>query len=471
MRRPCFFRILTLPLRPYFPHHFLVTDNAGLPYFHRQPSRAFSFTASKSTTPTTSTSRVLYEPIESVERMEYYQEGGYHPVEIGGHIHDRYHIVHKLGHGTYSTIWLARDEISNRYVAVKICTADSDPLETNILSQLSKSLKSSNIGTSMIPSILDRFNIQGPNGNHACLVTSPARMSLSEAKKESWISLFQINVARALAAQLAMVIRYMYSEDFVHGDLHCGNVLFKPQSNFDNLSTTELYDLYGEPELEPVNRLDGQTPPPGVPKYGVVPIWLGASSEKITLPEARIVLTDFGQTFSPTREKRFESYTPLLIRAPEARFEPTTPLTFSSDIWTLACTIWEIVAQRSLFEGFLTNEDDMTCQQIAALGPLPIEWWERWEGRGNHFTDNGEPNNRATSQYKSLEDLFELNIQQPRTQAGMPPLESSERDALFAMLRQMLSFKPENRSSAQQVLESEWMVKWAIPEYQKIRSS
>ncbi|KAL2867455.1 uncharacterized protein BJX67DRAFT_380804 [Aspergillus lucknowensis] len=80
------------------------------------------------------------------------------------------------------------------------------------------------------------------------------------------------------------------------------------------------------------------------------------------------------------------------------------PLTFSSDIWTLACTIWDIVAQRSLFEDFLTNEDDMTCQQIAALGPLATEWWEKWEGHGNHFTDDGEPNNRATSQYRSVED-------------------------------------------------------------------
>lgn len=101
----------------------------------------------------------------------------------------------------------------------------------------------------------------------------------------------------------------------------------------------------------------------------------------------------------------------------------------------------------------------MTCQQIAALGPLPAEWWEKWEARGNHFTDDGEPNNRATSQYRSLEDAFELNIQQPRDQAGMAPLELSERKALLAMLRLMLSFKPENRPSAQQVLESEWMVK------------
>ncbi|KAL2867456.1 uncharacterized protein BJX67DRAFT_352423 [Aspergillus lucknowensis] len=58
----------------------------------------------------------------------------------------------------------------------------------------------------MIPSILDRFNIHGPNSGHACLVTNPAGMSLSEAKNASWIGLFQIDVARALAAQLAMVI-------------------------------------------------------------------------------------------------------------------------------------------------------------------------------------------------------------------------------------------------------------------------
>lgn len=93
------------------------------------------------------------------------------------------------------------------------------------------------------------------------------------------------------------------------------------------------------------------------------------------------------------------------------------------------------------------------------------------EGRGNHFTHDGKPNNRATSQYRSLEDVLELNIQQPRIQEGMPPFGVSERDSFFAMLRPMLSFKPEDRPSAQQVLESEWMVKWAIPEFEKIRIS
>lgn len=49
----------------------------------------------------------------------------------------------------------------------------------------------------------------------------------------------------------------------------------------------------------------------------------------------------------------------------------------------------------------------------------------------------------------------------------MPPFEPAERDALLSMLRSMVSFKPESRPSAKEVLASEWMVKWALPEYEK----
>lgn len=50
----------------------------------------------------------------------------------------------------------------------------------------------------------------------------------------------------------------------------------------------------------------------------------------------------------------------------------------------------------------------------------------------------------------------------------MQPLDTSERDSLLSMLRLMLSFRPEDRPSA---LESEWMVKWTLLEYEKIRST
>ncbi|KAL2830801.1 hypothetical protein BDW59DRAFT_14279 [Aspergillus cavernicola] len=69
-------------------------------------------------------------------------------------------------------------------------------------------------------------------------------------------------------------------------------------TEIDHLSTKQLYDLYGEPGLEPVKRIDGQPLPPGIPEHGIPPVWFGNKSEKITLPESRILLSDFGVAFS-----------------------------------------------------------------------------------------------------------------------------------------------------------------------------
>jgi serine/threonine protein kinase len=321
----------------------------------------------------------------------------------------------------------------------------------------------------MVPSILDRFTIHGTNGNHACYVTALARASLSGLKDGGWTRLFQPDVARCLAAQLVLVLDYIHAQGIVHGDVHLGNILLKVPPGFDQLSLERLYERYGTPELDPVVHLDGKPLPPGVPSHGIVPIWLGEASEKITLAEARILLTDFGESFSPLKEPKYESHTPLVSRPPEARFEPDKPLSFSSDIWSLACTIWSIIAQRPLFEGFIATEDYMTCEQVDTLGILPSEWWRRWEARHEKFTEDGKPINRKY--FRSWDDRFKDSIEEPRRDRKIPSFDARERDAIFNLLRQMLSFRPEDRPTTKQILQSEWMVKWALPEYGKIKNN
>lgn len=252
-------------------------------------------------------------------------------------------------------------------------------------------------------------------------------------------------------------------------DLHLGNILLQLPAGLDSLSAEQLYEKYGAPEPEPVVRLDGNPLPPGVPSYGVPPLWLGDRCERILLSDAKLVLADFGVAFRPSSEQRYQSHTPLELRPPEARFEPTTPLSFPSDIWSLGCTIWSLLAHRSLFDVLLATEDDVTAQQIDVLGPLPDEWWEKWEARSKYFAENGQQPAEGRSVW-SWERRFEQWIQEPRRDKGMATLDGKEKEAFAAMMRWMLQFRPRDRPSAKEVLETEWMRAWALPECEELWS-
>ncbi|SPQ27056.1 9b9f262d-e417-41ca-991e-9fbc54897877 [Thermothielavioides terrestris] len=117
---------------------------------------------------------------EHVENVERYKPGGYHPVDIGDTItngEDTYTVLHKLGHGGFSTVWLAKRQrehsagSSPSFHALKILRADlSDELaghEHRFLQRLGQA------GSSTHPNIVmleDSFTVSGPNGQHRCLV-------------------------------------------------------------------------------------------------------------------------------------------------------------------------------------------------------------------------------------------------------------------------------------------------------------
>ncbi|KAF6793394.1 protein kinase domain-containing protein [Colletotrichum sojae] len=229
-----------------------------------------------------------------------------------------------------------------------------------------------------------------------------------------------------------------------------GNILLQLPS-LDHLSAGQLYQEFDPPEPEPVVRVDGQPLSPGVPPRVYPPIWL-----------AKLVLADFGTAFCPAQESRFESYTPLQIRPPEARFEPTTPLSHASVIWSLGCMIWGILGVRPFLDNWLFGPDDATADQVDALGPLPDEWWEAWEGKTKQFSENGKP--REGREVWTFDQRFHDAIQEPRRRRGLEAMSDPERDALFEMIRGMLVFKPGGRLRAEEVLRSDWMRTYAIPE-------
>lgn len=155
-----------------------------------------------------------YNWINGAENLEKYKPEGYHPVMIGDVLHDRYHIVDKLGFGGYSTVWLAQDRHQEEYVAIKVGIANSLSQEIKCLRALSAS--SVHPSHDAIPSPLNEFEVRGPNGAHPCYTMVPARCNLREV---SFSCLFPLDVARALVGGLMMAISHMHSCGYVHGGL------------------------------------------------------------------------------------------------------------------------------------------------------------------------------------------------------------------------------------------------------------
>ncbi|GCB20743.1 serine/threonine-protein kinase spk-1 [Aspergillus awamori] len=413
--------------------------------------------------------RVEYNWIKGVETLEEYVPGGYHPIMVGDMLHNRYYIVDKLGSGGYSTVWLAHDTVIKRYVALKVNTADALPREATALRFLSTPRSSTSLphqGPDLVPILLDQFEVQGPNGTHACYTTAPAQCNLREI---SFSRLFPLEVARALCYGLTQAVVYTHSQGYVHGDIHLNNVLIKLPSNFDTLSVKELYEKYGEPETVLITRCDGKPLPPNVPAKAVKPLFLGKYAETLTLADVRSLLSDFGEAFAPASEIRLgkDCHTPPAFRAPEARFDPQGPLTYSSDVWSLATAIWEIVGMKPIFSTDIVPEDETVAQHMDVLGPMPQEWWQRWEGRSNFFTEDGRPTEAyLENRWPPFEESFEIDIQKWRRKwRGV--IEEEEKAVFLDVIRRMLAFRPEERPTAEDVLESEWMIKWALPDYEQ----
>ena len=85
--------------------------------------------------PATSHGTYLAGTQDRVENLEDYQAGGYHPIHLGDHLGNagRYRVIHKLGHGGFSTVWLWRA------IARKGSTSPSSPHSGRIRGRLTRS--------------------------------------------------------------------------------------------------------------------------------------------------------------------------------------------------------------------------------------------------------------------------------------------------------------------------------------------
>ncbi|MCJ1306138.1 hypothetical protein MMC08_008956 [Hypocenomyce scalaris] len=425
-------------------------------------------------------------PFLEVEQLERYRVGGYHPLHLGDLLNgDRYRIIHKLGFGGSATIWLARDSHLNRNVAIKILIAgaSNNTSEVTILQHLNNSSPQSPI-RQHVAVLLDHFHLEGPNGSHLCLVMPVVGPSVVQYAKAQPRGRLNDKLAPSVAQQAAQGLASLHAIGIGHGgmntkfssvrsvcihslylDFTTSNLLLKAP-DFATWNEADIYDRLGHPAQDPVSRTSGGPPEPHAPSYVVEP-----ANMSLLHVTGDILIVDFGQSFFLENPPKDPGYT-LAYCAPELLFGDAA--SFPADVWSLACSLFEIRAGCQIFEDFLSDREDMLRQMVSTLGKLPEPWWQAWEERAHYFEEDGAPKKQSTGGRlpanlyplrEQIEDIGsedtvgDLGAETDAADGQQKGLELLEIDALEDLLGSMLRYHPGDRVTVAEALEMPWFAR------------
>ncbi|KJX98771.1 protein kinase [Zymoseptoria brevis] len=392
------------------------------------------------------------------EPLHRYRAGGYHPVQLGDILHHgRYKILHKLGWGSYSTVWAARDSRhaetppERTYVAIKIpvATPPREGQECGALMAVA-AIAPTHPGRRYLPSLLDDFSLTGPNGVHHCLVLDIVGTSVQDVVENRFnMTRLPGRLARQIAKQVVRGVNCLHDHGIGHGDLHVHNIaLDVPPAH--SLSTEDFVRIYGAPETVPVVRKDGQPIEAGIPPYLVA---RGIRKDDLVVDTVNIKIVDFGGAFiqSTTAD---EIHTPLVVRAPEAIFHDQCVDT-RVDLWGLGCMIFELVAGQPPFDNILVTPPSLVRQMLTLTGDaLPGRWHAKWQAMSDRCTGRPTIEEDEEEDPRTLQSWLEEVYLEGEGEAG---LDRDDLRRVGGLVRSMLRLEPRERVSTRRALRDEWL--------------
>lgn len=188
--------------------------------------KVFSFTRTLHCVPTPRSVRFIPSHLDNIEDIHDYCPGGFHPISIGDCFEqDRFKVLHKLGYGGSSTVWLARDQGDTklgRLVALKALRADASNTSNPALT-IPAVLEAAIPLCTSIQTVDHHFTVKGPNGTHLFLVSpfaGPSIRVMSDCPgRVSGSRRLRAGLARKVAKQIVTAVDFMHSSGVVHGGM------------------------------------------------------------------------------------------------------------------------------------------------------------------------------------------------------------------------------------------------------------
>ncbi|KAH6614661.1 kinase-like domain-containing protein [Chaetomium sp. MPI-SDFR-AT-0129] len=371
------------------------------------------------------------------ETLPDYLPQRFYPVRIGEVLNSRYQVVGKLGYGVTSTVWLARDLDKHNHVAIKVSIRSAAlgnlvHHERNVYQRIETGPKR-HPGRAAIRSLLDVFQLDGPDGQHECLVHPPLWESVRTFLTRNPIGRLPSPVLAIVLLRVFHALDYLHNEcKIIHTDIKPDNIMF----GFEEESCLEEFERAELTNPSPRKEVDGRF------------IYL---SRQVDQPKGvgAPVLCDFGAAVFGD-SVHHDDVQPDRYRCPEVILG--IPWHSQIDIWNVGCLVWDLFEGGRLFSG--TDPEVGTyrgrahlAEMIALLGPPGLELINRGRLKWKFFTGAGnwkagiDPYPRA-----SLEKL-ETN------------LEGTDKTMFLELMAKMLRWAPEDRELPQALANDPWIAK------------
>ncbi|XP_051127369.1 uncharacterized protein LOC127248865 [Andrographis paniculata] len=403
---------------------------------------------------------------EEDEGIVSYRKGGYHAVRIGDSFAaGRYIAQHKLGWGQFSTVWLAYDTQTSKYVALKIQKsapqfAQAALHEIEILSAIASGDPSN---TKSIVRLVDHFKHGGPNGQHLCMVLEFLGDSLLRLIKFNRYKGLELDRVREICRYILTALDYLHCKlGLIHTDLKPENILLcstinpskdpvrsgmapileRPEGNLNGGVTMKLEKKLKQRARRAVARISERRASVG--GVGVPP----KPVRCLDGIDLRCKVVDFGNACWADRPIAEEIQT-RQYRAPEVILQ--SGYSFPADMWSFACIAFELATGEMLFTpktGQVFSEDeDHLALMMELLGKMPRKVATGGARSKDYFDRYGDLKRIRRLKYRTLDRLL------------VDKYKFSEQDARdFAdFVCPILDFEPEKRPSAQQCLQHLWL--------------
>ncbi|KAJ7661120.1 kinase-like domain-containing protein [Mycena rosella] len=397
----------------------------------------------------------IFCDIDGVEDAERYGPGGLYPVKVGDMLGPdtaapRYRVLAKLGHGGYSTVWLANDLVERydnvKTVAVKLVGAaeTADSHEAKILERLSAPSAST---PPHVLQVVDSFTVRSANGIHLVLVTEPVLLL------QSFLELPGVRAnMKDLLRQALEGLVFIHGRGIVHGDLHTSN-LGVALPDLKTFPDTEFLLECGPPEIIPLVPSDPARDPASFPPYlawpAKLPRFLLTNAPEFASRQPQLRILDLGNAYVARECPSPPCCTPISFVRPEVIFprvaykDRNGPWDRRTDIWSLASTIHEMAGGGPLFHGCGLGAS--LLRHMASLcGGAPQEWMQ-------YFITVPD----ATAPQEMADALWGVRATH-FTRFGAP---KEEADALAKFLRRMLVLDPHERPSASELLQDPYFLR------------